>query len=177
MLRNWLLLSVLLSIVSSAPAGWDPAEHQELIQEASVTIQQFKRKDPSLKRFFNNAVGWAVYPTVGKAGFWVGGAYGKGVVYQRGQVIGFSELRQVSIGLQFGGQAYSEIIFFRDQAALDRLKREKLEFDAQASAVVADKGAALNADYHSGVAVFTLPKGGLMAEASVGGQQFTFDPR
>ncbi len=177
MSRNWLLFSVMLSLASAAPAGWDPAERQELTQEASITIQRFKRKDPSIKRFFNNAVGWAVYPTVGKAGFWIGGAYGKGVVYRRGQVIGFSELRQVSIGFQFGGQAYSEIIFFRDQAALDRFKREKLEFDAQASAVVADKGAALNADYHGGVAVFTLAKGGLMAEASVGGQQFTFDPR
>ncbi len=177
MLRHWLLLSVLLSIASTAPAGWDPADRKELVQEASATIQRFMRKDPSLKRFFNNAAAWAVYPTVGKAGFWVGGAYGKGVVYRRGQVIGFSELRQVSIGFQFGGQAYSEIIFFRDQAALDRFKRERLEFDAQASAVVADKGAALNADYHGSVAVFTLPKGGLMAEASVGGQQFTFEPR
>ncbi len=177
MLRNWFLLSVLLFLVSNAPAGWDPAERRELTQEASVTVQQFKRKDPSLKRFFDNAVGWAIYPTVGKAGFWVGGAYGKGVVYRRGQAIGFSELRQVSIGFQFGGQAYSEIIFFGDQAALDRFKREKLEFDARVSAVVADKGAALDADYHGGVAVFTLPKGGLMAEASVGGQQFTFEPR
>jgi len=176
-LRNWLLLSVLLTFVSTASAGWDPGERRELMQEASNTTRQFKRKDPSLKRFFDNAVGWAIYPTVGKAGFWVGGAYGKGVVYRRGQVIGFSELRQVSIGFQFGGQAYSEIIFSRDQAALDRFKREKLEFDAQTQAAVADKGAALNADYHGGVAVFTLPKGGLMAEVSVGGQQFTFDPR
>lgn len=80
------------------------------------------------------------------------------------------------MGFQFGGQACSEIIFFKDQAALRRFREEKVEFDAQASAVAADKEASLDADYHGGVAVFTIAKGGLMAEASVGGQHFTFDP-
>jgi len=170
-----LFLCGLLSL--GAHAGWDPNEEKNIIGEANLAIERFKAKDPSLASFFDQAEGWAVYPTVGKAGFWVGGAYGKGVVYQKGQVIGFSELKQVSVGLQFGGQAYSEIVFFRDADALQRLKAEKMEFDAQVSAVVADKGAAANADYHKGVAVFTLAKGGLMAEASVGGQQLSFTPK
>jgi len=160
----------------TSEAGWDPAERTELQQEAMRTIAAFKRKDPSLSRFFESAAGWAVFPTVGKAGFWVGGAYGKGVVYSKGRITGYTTLKQVTIGFQFGGQAYSEIVFFRDQAAMKRFRQEKLEFDAQVSAVAADKGASLDADYHHGVAVFTLAKGGLMAEASVGGQHFTFDP-
>lgn len=176
-MRTLLLTGLFLALTSLAQAGWDPAGESEVHVKAQETIKALRKADPSLKRFFNNAYGWAVYPTVGKAGFWVGGAYGEGAVYQSGKLIGYSELKQVSIGLQFGGQSYSEIIFFRDKAALQRFKAEKLEFDAQVSAVVADKGAAASADYHGGVAIFTLTKGGLMAEASVGGQTFSFKPK
>ncbi len=174
--RATLGLAFLLALGTSQ-AGWDPSKQAELQREAAETIRDFKKQDPTMSRFFNSAAGWAVFPTVGKAGFWVGGAYGEGVVYQGGKVIGFSELKQVSVGFQFGGQAYSEIIFFKDKSAIQRFKEEKLEFDAQASAVIADKGAALNADYSGGVAIFTMVKGGLMAEASVGGQHFTFTPK
>lgn len=174
---RYLALLILFAFAFAAQAGWDPAEKRELRQEAARTLAAFKRKDPSLSRFFKSAAGWAVFPTVGKAGFWLGGAYGKGVVYKRGgSIAGYTTLKQVTVGFQFGGQAYSEIIFFKDRAALRRFQQEKLEFDAQASAVAADKGASLDADYHGGVAVFTMTKGGLMAEASVGGQHFTFDP-
>lgn len=175
--RNCLMLIALLFWPFLAGAGWDPADQEKLLREAPQTIQAFRTKDPSLKRFFDQAAGWAVFPTVGKGGFLLGGAYGQGVVYAGGKAIGFSELKQVTIGLQLGGQSYSELVFFRDQDALDRFRSEQLEFDAQLSAVLNDRGAAANADYHSGVAVFTLPKGGLMAEASVGGQSFSFDPR
>ncbi len=176
MLPRLFALLLLCTLALSAQAGWDPAEKHEMRQEAARTLAAFKRKDPSLSRFFKSAAGWAVFPTVGKAGFWLGGAYGKGVVYKRGGVAGYTTLKQVTVGFQFGGQAYSEIIFFKDRAALRRFRQEKLEFDAQASAVAADKGASLDVDYHHGVAVFTMTKGGLMAEASVGGQHFTFDP-
>lgn len=171
-----LFLTFLVIAANTATGGWDPDADSNLSAEARETVRLFRQKDPSMSKFFSAAEGWAVYPTVGKAGFWIGGAYGEGVVYQRGRRIGYTELKQVSIGLQFGGQAYREIIFFKDKAALDRFKAEKLEFDAQLSAVVADKGAAANADYHDGVAVFTMTKGGLMAEASVGGQSFSFKP-
>ncbi len=170
------MLALLLCSVT-ANAGWDPADNARLLREAPKTVATFRAADPSLRRFFDSAAGWAVFPTVGKGGFVLGGAYGKGVVYSGGAAVGFTELKQVSVGLQVGGQTYSELIFFRDQAALERFKTEKLEFDAQVSAIAADKGAAASADYHSGVAVFTKPKSGLMAEASIGGQSFSFSPR
>lgn len=171
------LLTLLMLASAAATAGWDPREKADLEHEAADTAHQFRKRDPSLDTFFKRAAGYAVFPTVGKGGFWIGGAYGEGVVYKGGKAIGYSELKQVSLGFQFGGQAYSEIIFFRDEAALKRFTSGKLEFDAQASGVVADKGAGANADYHKGVAIFTMIKGGLMAEASVGGQTFTFHPR
>lgn len=171
------LLTLLLLIALPAAGGWDPDDQKRLLEQAPETIERFREEDPSLQRFFDHAAGWAVFPNVGKGGFLVGGAYGKGVVYAGGRAIGYSELKQVTIGLQLGGQSYSELVFFRDQASLSRFKSEKVEFDAQLSAVAIDKGAAANADYHAGVAVFTLPRGGLMAEASVGGQSFTFSPR
>ena len=179
MLSRIVKLSALLCLLMplAAQSGWDPDKEGKKLNDAEQTIKKFKAKDPSLKRFFDAAEGWAVYPTIGKGGWVVGGAYGEGVVYQKGEVIGFTDVKQVSVGLQFGGQAYSELIFFRDEQALQRFKSEKLEFDAQVSAVVADRGAAANADYHAGVAIFTLTKGGLMAEASVGGQSFSFSPK
>lgn len=174
--KTWLIVLALV-IPTLGHAGWDPADNPRLQREAPKTIAAFRATDPSLNRFFESAVGWAVFPTVGKGGFVLGGAYGKGVVYSSGSVVGFTELKQISVGLQVGGQTYSELIFFRDQAALERFKSEKLEFDAQVSAIAIDKGAAASADYHAGVAVFTKPKSGLMAEASVGGQSFSYVPR
>jgi len=166
------LLTILL--IGTATAGWDPQEEETLETESVETMRQFKTKDPSLQDFFKEAKGWAVFPTVGKIGYWLGGAYGKGVLYQANKAIGYVELQQVTVGLQFGGQSYSQIIFFKDEASIERFKSDQLEFDAQVSGVIADKGAAAKVDYHNGVAVFTLAKGGLMAEASVGGQAFAF---
>ncbi|MBF0189104.1 MAG: hypothetical protein HQL50_14370, partial [Magnetococcales bacterium] len=117
-----------------------------------------------------------IFPTVAKGGLWIGGAYGSGRVYRSNQLIGTSSLTQLTVGLQAGGQAYSEIIFFKDRTNLEDFTRGNFEFDGQISAVVVTAGAAANADYNDGVAIFTLPKGGLMLEVSVGGQKFSFDP-
>jgi len=155
-----------------ATAGWDAEQGKKV----AATIASFKKQDPSLKTFFNKAYGYAVYPTVGKGAIGIGGAHGKGYVYKKGRLIGSSRLTQVTIGFQLGGQAYSEIVFFKDRAALNRFTNGKLKLSAQASAVAAHKGAAANADYSDGVAIFTMVKGGLMYEASVGGQQFSFTP-
>ena len=124
--------------------------------------------------FRAKAYGYAVFPTVGKGGIGIGGAYGTGRVYERGRYIGRSNLAQLTIGFQLGGQAYSEIIFFRDKAALDDFTNGNFELGAQASAVAATAGASADADYSDGVAVFTMAKGGLMYEASIGGQKFSF---
>jgi lipid-binding SYLF domain-containing protein len=130
-----------------------------------------------MKVFFEKAYGYAVFPTVAKAGMGIGGAYGKGKVYEKGTLIGTSSLTQLTIGFQLGGQAYSEIIFFKDKKALDDFKSGNFELGAQASAVAVTAGASADADYDKGVAIFTQAKGGLMYEASVGGQKFSFKPK
>lgn len=145
-------------------------------KEAEQTIELFKKTDPDLKKFFEQAVGYAVFPTVGKGGLGVGGARGTGLVYEKGKLIGEATLTQVTVGFQLGGQAYSELIFFETPEALEAFKASKFAMSAQVSAVAAAEGASRNAKYQLGVAVFTMAKGGLMYEASVGGQKFKFRP-
>jgi lipid-binding SYLF domain-containing protein len=111
---------------------------------------------------------------VGKGGIGIGGAAGNGIVYEKGNIIGKAKLTQVSIGFQFGGQSYREVIFFESQSDLDRFKENKIEFSAQASAVAVTAGVSANVKYKEGVMIFTQQKGGLMYEASVGGQKFNY---
>lgn len=173
-MKTWLkagLASASILLVSTSLA-WDPdeaAEHEASAQEA---IAALKEKDPSIERFFDAAVGYVVLPTVGKAGLGIGGAHGKGFLYEDGVSTANVTLTQLSIGLQVGGQTYSEFIFFEDEETMTEFKRGNYELSAQASAVAIEKGASRDVDYDSGVAIFTLAKGGLMAEASVGGQKF-----
>ena len=152
---------------------------------------------PELKPYFDSAYGYAVFPTVGKGGIGLGGAYGKGQVYENGRVIGTVTLTKVSIGFQLGGQAFSEIIFMQDKRAFDEFTSGRFEFDATASAVVITAGAQARAGtdgasasagtgpastsqveygYNKGLAVFVHPLGGLMYEAAIGGQKFKFKP-
>ena len=137
-------------------------------------IEKFKAKDPGMAKIFADAVGYVVFPTVGKGGIGLGGARGKGWVYEGGKIIGKSTLTQVSFGFQFGGQAYSEIVFFQTRQALENFKLGHLKFDAQASAVALTARASADLAYRNGVAIVTMAKGGLMYEASVGGQKFSF---
>jgi lipid-binding SYLF domain-containing protein len=155
-------------------------EYQEnrssMERDARDTINEFKAADSSLDRFFREAAGYAVFPVVAKGGAIVGGAHGDGVVFQNGQLIGFAELSQGSVGAQIGGQTYSEIIFFETVSALNAFKSGSFAFAGNASAVAIQSGAAAAADYKDGVAVFTKPRAGLMLEASIGGQEFEFYP-
>jgi len=151
-------------------------EGRMLSADAYATELTFKKRDPTLQQFFESAYGYAVFPEVTKGGAGIGGAHGDGVVYSQGQKIGYAELSQGSIGLQLGGQAYSQIIFFQDEATMTQFKRGNLEFAAQASAVAASAGAGANADYADGVAVFTTAERGLMFEAALGGQKFEYYP-
>ena len=142
---------------------------------AEQAVAAFRAADPTISRFFDNSYGYAIFPVVTKGGAGIGAAHGKdAVVYEQGRVVGFAELTQVTLGAQLGGQDFREIVFFQDKAALDLFKRNELQFSANASAVAASSGSAASADYASGVAVFTLPIGGLMFEASIGGQKFAF---
>jgi lipid-binding SYLF domain-containing protein len=171
-----ILILVLQAGCSSAPRS--AAVGQNRSADAKLTIDRFKRTDPSISEsFFKNAIAWAVFPDIGKAGFGVGGAYGKGVLYENGEVVGYCDLAQGSYGFQFGGQVYSEIIFFEHQHALDEFKTGTFEFSAQASAVAASADASANANYEHGVAVFTLASKGLMYEAAIGGQKFDYTPK
>jgi len=139
-------------------------------------IEKVKARDPGMAKIFADVVGYAVFPTVGKGAIGIGGARGKGWVYERGRIIGKSTLTQVSIGLQLGGQAYSEIVFFQTRQALDNFRLGHLKLDAQASAVALTARASADLAYRNGVAIVTMAKGGLMYEASVGGQKFSFTP-
>ena len=151
-------------------------ELQELIKKSADAVEDFKKADESLSKFFDSACAYAVFPNVGKAGFWIGGASGGGVVYKGGEVIGRVKLSQLTVGPQIGGKRYAELVFFETQEALDELKKNDLEFSAQVSAVAAGEGQALNQGYKNGMAVFTLPIKGVMAEVSAGGQKFNFTP-
>ncbi len=139
-------------------------------------IAKFKEKDPGMEKIFSDAVGYAVYPSVGKGAIGVGGAHGNGWVYEGGKLIGKSSLTQVTVGFQLGGQAYSEIVFFQTRQALDNFKLGHLKLDAQASAIALTARASVDLAYRNGVAIVTMAKGGLMYEASVGGQKFSYTP-
>lgn len=158
-------------------AGWAPNKEQKEADQVRITITRFMEQDPGLKTFFEKAYGYAVFPNVGKGAYIVGGAYGRGIVYEKGALIGYATVIEASIGAQIGGQGFSQIIFFKDKSTLDYFKKGNYEFSAQVSAVAANVGVAAKTDYDRGVAIFILPKGGLMAEASVGGQKFLFEPK
>ena len=144
--------------------------------EVPAVVSKFKQKDPGMAKVFAKAYGYAVFPTVGKGGLGLGAARGKGYVYERGRLVGRSTLTQVTIGLQLGGQAYSEVVFFKTKAALQNFKNGNLKLDAQASAIALSHRASADFAYRGGVAIVTMAKGGLMYEASVGGQKFSFAP-
>ena len=147
-----------------------PDDHEEVLN----TIARFRKEDPDLGKFFDKAVAYAVLPTIGKGAVGIGGAYGTGELLEKGDATGKVTMTQVTAGLQLGGQTYSEIIFFDSKAALEAFKKGETAFSAQTSAVALKSGAAKDAKYKDGVAVFSDPKEGLMAEASVGGQKFTY---
>jgi len=149
----------------------------ELNTKVRNSINSAVESDPGLKKFVDEAAGYAVFPTVGKGAVGVGGAFGRGELYEAGQLAGYCTLTQASIGLALGGQAYTELIFFETQAALDRFKTGNFAFAAQASAVALKSGASANAKYSDGVAVFTMGESGLMYEASIGGQKFSYKPK
>jgi lipid-binding SYLF domain-containing protein len=150
--------------------------HQPGVKDARHAIGQLERADSGLTRFFAGAAGYAVFPTVGKGAIGIGGARGTGVLYEKGEAIGKATLTQLTVGLQLGGQTYTEVIFFETEKSLADFKKGEFTLAAQVSAVAASAGASANARYVEGVSVFTLAKGGVMAEASVGGQKFSYRP-
>lgn len=180
-----LMIMFILALASANPVQAD---------KFTDTIEVYKKSE-SVQPFLKSAYGYAVFPTIGKGGIGIGGAYGKGQVYKGGKVTGVTSLIKVSIGFQWGGQAFSEMIFFEDKRAYDDFTSGNFEFDASASAVAITAGAQAKAgtegstasasagpatgkqagsSYRKGMAIFVHIKGGLMYEAALGGQKFSF---
>jgi lipid-binding SYLF domain-containing protein len=167
---------VLAFVVNIMPIfGQGESKKNKVIADSNTAKTEFIAADGLMKPIFESAYGYVIFPNVGKGGLGVGGAAGNGAVYENKQLIGMAKLSQVSIGFQAGGQAYREVIFFETKREMDRFKESKFEFSAQASAVAVTAGASANAKYTDGVMVFTMQKGGLMYEASIGGQKFKFN--
>lgn len=184
------LTSVLAFVLFALPVS--PA----WADEYTDTINIFKNAGAS-GTFLQKSYGYAVFPTVGKGGVGIGGAYGKGRVYEQGKYVGDTSVTQLSIGFQLGGQAYSQIIFFEDERSFKEFTSGNFEFGAEASAVAitaavgakatttgstagasgGKKDAKTVGNYHKGMATFTVAKGGLMYEASIGGQKFSYKAR
>ena len=171
--RKLALATGLAAVVLLAPSS---TRAETTLKDSNDAVARLKKVEPGLKRFFEKSAGYAVFPDVAKGGFIVGGAGGAGFVYEKGKAVGKTSLSQATIGAQVGGQAYIEIIFFENAEALAAFKKGEWAMAAQVSAVAVKAGAAKNASYEHGVAVFTLIKGGAMAEASVGGQKFSYEP-
>jgi lipid-binding SYLF domain-containing protein len=169
------VVASLLGSCATAPATRE--DKAALIAEAASRWQQMRAADPSLGALVQRGYGYALFPDVGKAALGVGGAYGRGVVYERGQHVGYADLTQGTVGVQVGGQSFSELLVFEHKVALDHFKAGQFGFAAGASAVALKSGVATNPPFIDGVAVVVQPIGGVMVEAAIGGQQFTYQAK
>ena len=167
--------AVLLGSCATAPATRE--DKTALVDAATARLREMQRADPTLSALLQRGYGYALFPQVDKGGLAVGGAYGQGVVYERGQHIGYCDLKQGSVGLQAGGQTFSELLVFETRAALERFKAGQGSFAADASAVILTSGVATKANFINGVAVVVHPLSGVMVEAAIGGQEFTYQAK
>lgn len=172
-----LAITAIFSIIATTSWAFEPNVNDEQELAVAKAIVDIKKSDPGIQRFFDDSAGYAVLPSVGKGGIGIGGAYGKGLVIVDDKAVGNTTLTQMTIGFQLGGQVYSEFVFFKDDVALSHFQRGNYELGAQASAVAVTAGASADADYNKGVAIFTLTGGGLMYEATVGGQKFDYEDK
>lgn len=160
-------------------SGWNPlknnSDSKKKANAKTIKTLNDLKKIAVLQPYFKRAKGYAIYPNITKAGIGIGGARGKGEVFEGHRVIGSTTLTQLSIGFQLGGQSFSQIIFFKDKKSLNRFTQGNFEFDASASAALITEGANASVDYCDGVAIMTFSNGGLMYEASFGGQKFSFE--
>lgn len=169
--RNLSAFTLVLALLSCAAFAQNNKE-KDRIAKCDETKAAFIEENGNMSGLFSEAYGYAIFPSIGKGAIGVGGAHGDGVLYKDGAPQSRASMTQVTIGFQWGGQSYMEAVLFEDQRAYDNFVEGKLKLSAQASAVAVTAGASLDAPYNDGVAIFTLVKGGLMYEASVGGQKF-----
>ena len=145
---------------------------KDVSSKSAEAKNEIKETNNKINKYFSSAYAYAIFPSIGKGGLGVGGATGNGTIYKGGAIVGDCKMSQVTIGFQAGGQSYSEVIFFQNKEAYDRFTGNNFEFSAQATAVAVTEGASFDVGYRDGILVFTHAKGGLMYEASVGGQKF-----
>ena len=166
--------SMFLGGCSTAPVT--SSDRTELNNDSAAAVSDFKTQDPSLDTLLQNSYGYAIFPSVGKGAVGVGGAYGQGEVVQQGKSAGYADMTQASVGASIGGQTYSELIIFRTPDAMQRFESGQYTFTADVSAAAVKAGAGDSAKWENDVAVFINVKGGLMGDASVGGQKFNYQP-
>jgi lipid-binding SYLF domain-containing protein len=166
----------MLFVTGCETAPESEAKRESLQQSAQAALNEMTTTDPTLREVLDRSAGYAIFPEVGKGAFIVGGAYGRGVVYERGKMIGYADISQASVGFQAGGQSYSELVVFMSQDALNNLRGGKFDVGANAEAVALTQGIARQANFSKGVGVFVVPRGGLMAGISVQGQILDFVP-
>jgi lipid-binding SYLF domain-containing protein len=149
-------------------------DDMRVMKDAEKAITTLKQSDRGLEKFFNNASGYVVFPNVGEGALIIGAASGNGVLYENGVSTGMAEMKKLDIGMQAGGEAYTQVVFFETEEALNEFKEGNFEFSAEAKAVIIDEAVSKNANYNDGVVVFAKSKGGVMADVSIGGQKFSY---
>jgi len=172
-----LVALLLVSIVGCNTAPKSDEKKDALADEAQAVLKQMQAQDETLRGFLDRGHSHAIFPNVGKGGLGVGGAYGRGVVYRGNEMVGYVDLTQASIGLQAGGQSFAELIVFENEDTFNKFTKGELQFGANVSAIALKTGAGAAATFKNGLAVFVMPKGGLMAELSLSGQQFKYQPK
>jgi lipid-binding SYLF domain-containing protein len=167
-------VAILLTACSTEPPT--QSDRTQLHSDAQAAMAAMRQKDPTLNDFLTNAYGYAILPDIGKGAAGVGGAFGRGEVFEQNNLCGYTDMTQATVGVALGGQEYAELLVFQNKEALDHFKTGNLEFAAQVSGVAVTAGGAATTKFANGVAVFLDVKGGLMGEASLGGQKFNFQP-
>lgn len=175
-------IALALSVVFMGVSGCSTAPKTDggridLATDVQRALARAWAADPSLESFLKKSTAYAVFPSIGKGGLIIGGAYGRGEVYSGGKMQGYCDISSVTLGAQIGGQTFTEIVAFEGPTDYRSFRNGQLKFSAQASAVALKSGSASTTNYRDGVAVFIMNPAGLMLEASIGGQSFTFQEK
>jgi lipid-binding SYLF domain-containing protein len=168
--------AVLTALLLVSPSLTSVARAQDLRVESEKAIKVLQNTDSGLSNVLSHSAGYVVFPSVGKGGLFFGAEHGNGLVYEKGKPVGEATLTEINVGPQVGGQAFYEVIVFETADALSNFKQGNYEMSAEASAVGVVEGASVNAKYRAGIMVFTLPRAGVMLDASIGGQKFKYAP-
>lgn len=171
-----LLAAGLLGGCATTATPPSAADRAALAASVKGTLAAFTAKDPSLTPLLKKSVGWVIFPEIGKGAIGFGGSYGQGEVYERGRLAGYADVSEISFGLQLGAQSFAELLLFLRPEDLARFKRGDWALTGNASAVALTEGAAGSTDPAKGVLALIDAKGGLMAEAAIGGQRYQFQP-